>query len=63
LNAAIRVMELRAERPKFKGAFESLLNQGSGQGRREFPADQTLGTKIEFSRQIKPAILLGRQVG
>jgi hypothetical protein len=56
-------MELRAERPEFKGAFESLLNQGSSQGRREFPADQTFGTKIEFSRQIKPAIFLGRQVG
>ena len=62
LNSAIRMMNLGSEVPEFAGPLESLLNHRSGQGSREFPAQETFGTKIEFRGQIKPAILLGRQI-
>ena len=63
LNSAIRMMDLRSELPECAGPLESLLNHRSGQGSREFPAQETFGTKIQFGGQIKPAILLGGQVG
>lgn len=63
LDSAIRMMELWTGRPEFKGPLESFLNQGSGQGSREFPAHQTFGTQIQFGGQIEPALFLRRQVG
>jgi len=63
LDSAVRMMELWSARPEFKRPLESFLNQGSGQGSREFPAQQTFGTQIQFGRQIEPAIFLRRQVG
>jgi len=56
------MMDLGSDIPEFKRALESLLNHRRGQGSREFPAQETFGTKIEFRGQIKPAILLGRQI-
>jgi hypothetical protein len=63
LDSAIRMMECGTHRPEFNRTLESLLDKRSGQGRRQFPAGDTFGTKIQFSGQIKPAILLGRQIG
>src|ERR1700675_210133 len=63
LDSAIRMMELWTARPEFKRPLESFLNQGSGQGSREFPAHQTFRTQIQFGGQIQPAIFLRRQVG
>jgi hypothetical protein len=57
------MMNFGSATPEFAGALESLLNDRTGQGNREFPAQKTFGTKIEFRGQIKPAILLGRQIG
>src|ERR1700722_8151995 len=62
LNSAIRMMNLGSEVPEFAGTLESLLKHPRGQGSRQFPAQETFGTKIEFRSQIKPAILLGRQI-
>jgi hypothetical protein len=56
------MMNLGSEVPEFAGPLESLLNHRSGQGSRELPAQETFGTKIEFRSQIKPAVLLGRQI-
>ena len=63
MNSAIRTVNLGSEVPEFARTFESLMNHRRGQGSREFPAQETFGTKIQFRGQIKPAILLGRQVG
>jgi len=63
LNSAIRMMDVGGDAPEFARTFESLMNHRRGQGSREFPAQETFGTKIQFRGQIKPAILLGRQVG
>ena len=63
LNSPIRMMNLGSDTPEFTRTLESLMNHPRGQGSREFPAQQTLGTKIQFCSQIEPAILLGRQVG
>jgi hypothetical protein len=57
------MMNLGSDTPEFERTLESLLNYARGQGSREFPAHQTSRTKIQFPGQIKPAILLGRQVG
>jgi hypothetical protein len=57
------MMDLGSDTPELKRALESLLNHRRGQGSREFPAQETFGTKIQFRGQIKPAILLRRQVG
>jgi hypothetical protein len=63
LDSAIRMMEYGTHRPEFNCTLESLLDKRSGQGTRQFPAGNAFGTKIQFSGQIKPAILLGRQIG
>jgi hypothetical protein len=62
LDSAIRMMDSRRHRPEFNRTLESLLDKRNGQGTRQFPAGNTFGTKIQFSGQIKPAILLGRQI-
>jgi hypothetical protein len=62
LNSSIRMMNLGSDVPEFAGTLESLMNHRRGQRSRQFPAQEAFGTKIEFRGQIKPAILLGRQI-
>ncbi len=63
MDSAIRMMEYRRHRPEFNRTLESLLDKWSSQRKRQFPAGDAFGTEIQFSGQIKPAILLGRQIG